>query len=130
MTEDYALPLLAENPEQFQAFTARGDDGPVVMLNLLKFKPNGGAEMYARYGVSVGPMVAALGGRSIFTGTPAELLIGGQEWDSIALVEYPSRRAFIEMVTSPEYRAVEHLRADSLERSVLYALDPRTPAGA
>jgi uncharacterized protein (DUF1330 family) len=62
-------------------------------------------------------------------GQPDELVIGHESWDSVVLVEYPSRGAFIGMVTSPGYQAIQHLRDESLERSVLYATNPLpTPA--
>jgi uncharacterized protein (DUF1330 family) len=48
----------------------------------------------------------------------------------LILVEYPTRRAFIEMIGSPEYRAIQHLRDLSLERSVLYATNPIPLPGA
>ena len=32
------------NQEAFGEFAKRSSDGPVVMLNLLRFKPDGGAE--------------------------------------------------------------------------------------
>jgi hypothetical protein len=32
------------NEEAFAAFSKRADEGPVYMLNLLEFVPNGGAE--------------------------------------------------------------------------------------
>ena len=57
-------------------------------------------------------------------GDAAELVIGSETWDMVAIVEYPSRAAFIEMVTSPEYQKIVHLREEALERSVLYATDP------
>jgi hypothetical protein len=41
------------NPVALQEFTARAAEGPVVMLNLLDFKPAGGAERYREYGKAV-----------------------------------------------------------------------------
>ena len=39
------------------------------------------------------------------------------------LVSYPTRQAFLDMVSSPEYQAIEHLRTDALVRSELRAMD-------
>lgn len=124
-----AVPIgMAElpNPEQMQAFMARADDGPVVMLNLLKFKPDGGAESYAKYGEAVAPLLAKVGGRARYIGGGTELIIGRQDedWDMVLLVEYPTRGALIAMASSAEYQAIQHLRDDSLTRSVLLATDP------
>ncbi|MDP3940397.1 MAG: DUF1330 domain-containing protein [Deltaproteobacteria bacterium] len=119
-----ARPLETPNPEALQAFAARATEGPVVMLNLLKFKPDGGREMYARYGAAVMPLLQKAGGRIVYAGEGTERLIGSTEWDSVLLVEYPTRQAFLDMVLSETYRAIQHLRDESLERSVLYATDP------
>ena len=111
------------HPEALAAFVARATEGPVRMLNLLKFTSSG-AESYLRYGEATRPLLAKAGAHIVYAGRPAELLIGEPEWDLLVLVEYPSRGAFLEMVSSPEYRAIEHLRHGALERSVLYATDP------
>ncbi len=116
--------LEGPNAEAFQSLASRADEGPVVMLNLLRFKPAGGAEMYAKYGEAVTPHLRKVGGRVLYMGRPDELLIGSERWDSLLLVEYPTRGAFVAMVTSPEYQAIQHLRDESLERSVLYATNP------
>lgn len=114
------------NPESFQAFIGRASEGPVVMLNLLKYKPDGGREMYMRYGMAVLPLLQKVGGRVVYAGEAAEQLIGKEEWDSILLVEYPTRQAMLDMVSSAEYLAIQKLRDDALVRSVLYATDPTT----
>ncbi len=121
------------DPQSQAAFAARADEGPVVMLNLLKFKPDGGRERYTEYGLATGPLLAKVGGKPIFAGEPAELLIGKGEhkdWDLMILVEYPRRQSLIDMVGSPEYQAIAHLRTESLERSVLCAVDPQVLPGS
>lgn len=102
----------------------RGDDGPVVMLNLLAFKPDGGRETYDRYGEAVAPLLERVGGRIVYAGRPAPAMIGAESWDLVALVEYPSRAAFMEMIGSPDYREIAHLRAEALSRGELHPLDP------
>ena len=76
---------------------------------------------YLEYGAAVAPLLAKVGGRVLYQGRGDELLIGYAGWDMVVLVEYPSRRAFTEMVTSPEYRAIAHLRDEALSRSMLQA---------
>jgi len=104
-------------------FSERAADGPVFMLNLLEFQPDGGAERYGEYGEAVAPLFARAGGKPIFAGRPAESLIGEGTWDLMVLVSYPTRQAFLEMVSSPEYQAIEHLRTEALVRSELRAMD-------
>lgn len=110
--------------EQMRRLAARADDGPVHMLNLLRFRAEGGRGEYGRYLAEAGDLVEQVGGRVLSAGLPAERIIGDQVWDLVLVVEYPTRRAFLDLVTSDAYRAIEHLRHESLERSVLYALDP------
>jgi hypothetical protein len=46
---------LAPTPEQLAALAARQADAPVVMINLLQFKADGGRESYLRYTREVAP---------------------------------------------------------------------------
>jgi uncharacterized protein (DUF1330 family) len=113
------------NQEGFAAFAARAGEGaPVVMLNLLRFRPDGGQERYAEYGEAVAPLLERVGGRIVYVGQPAQALIGEDSWDLVALVEYPTRQAFLEMIGSPEYQAIAHLRTEALLRGELHPMDP------
>ncbi|MCA9639098.1 MAG: DUF1330 domain-containing protein [Polyangiaceae bacterium] len=116
------------NPDDLSRFAQRADEGPVCMLNLLRFC-EGGAELYAKYARAVEPMLSARGGRAIYMGRGAELLLGSddQRWDLVALIEYPKRAALLDMVQSHEYQAISHLRTDALKKSVLFATDPLLP---
>jgi uncharacterized protein (DUF1330 family) len=111
------------NEDAFAAFSKRAGEGPVFMLNLLEFQPDGGAERYAEYGEAVAPLLARAGGRPIFAGRPSEALIGEGTWDLMVLVSYPTRQAFLDMISSSEYQAIEHLRTEALLRSELRAMD-------
>ncbi len=115
------------NQEGFAAFAARtGERSPVVMLNLLRFKPGGGRERYAEYGAGVTPLLEKAGARVAFAGDPATVLLGERSWDMVLLVEYPSRQAFLDMIGSEEYQAIAHLRTEALEQGELHPLDPAT----
>jgi len=129
------LPLgsaITPNLEQFQQLAASADKGPVVMINLLKFRDGEGegdvpgVEEYRRYGDVALEMIEHQGGRLLWAGTGDQVLIGdpGQDWDAVLLVEYPSRAAFIEMVSSPEYLAAHAHRERALERTVVIACTP------
>ena len=125
------LPLgspITPNLDQFQALTAAPDEGAVVMLNLLKFK-EGGADTYFRYGDAAIGMVEERGGRVLWSGRAEQVLIGdpAADWDVVVLVEYPSRAAFVEMVSSPEYLEAHADREAGLERTVVLACSPAAP---
>jgi uncharacterized protein (DUF1330 family) len=111
--------------EGFAAFAARtGEQSPVVMLNLLRFKPDGGRERYSEYGAAVAPLLERAGARVVFVGDPATVLLGGRSWDLVLLVEYPTRAAFLEMIGSEAYQAIAHLRTEALTAGELHPLDP------
>lgn len=118
----------AAAPEQpneagLAAFSERGDEpGAVTMLNLLEFAPEGGRERYAEYGAAVAPLLEKAGARIAYAGDPGPVLLGERSWDMVLLVEYPSRRAFLEMIGSEDYRAIAHLRTEALIRGELHPL--------
>ena len=115
------------NEVGFARFAERAGDGaPVVMLNLLAFRPEGGRERYEEYGAAVAPLLERAGGRVVFLGNPAAALLGDGSWDLVLLVEYPTRQAFLEMIGSPEYQAIAHLRTEALSKGELHPLDPAT----
>ena len=120
---DETLPELVSE-EGFADLASRADEGPVTMLNLLAFKPEVGRERYVEYGEAVLPLLERAGGRLVFQGQAAPVVLGEDSWDLILLVEYPSRRAFLEMVQSPDYQAIAHLRTEALTKGELHPLDP------
>jgi uncharacterized protein (DUF1330 family) len=123
---DAPQPAEAEQLNQagFRQLLERAGEGPVLMLNLLAFKPDGGAQRYAEYGQAMAGLLAGVGGRIVSAGAVDRALIGSKEWDLVAVVEYPTRQAFLDMIGSPEYQAIAHLRTEALERSELHPFDP------
>lgn len=125
--------------QQAMEFFGGTEDGPFVMVNLLKFKATAeytdgsdpdlsGAQAYARYGEVVSKLVESLGGRVRYSGAVTGLMIGEVEelWDIVALAEYPSLAAFRAMAMSPEMHAIEHHRKAGLAGQ----LNIRTKPGA
>jgi uncharacterized protein (DUF1330 family) len=119
-------------PDQIQGLLALGGTGPIVMLNLLKFRetadyegadepPASGRDAYMRYGEPMRAVVEAAGGRFIFSSKVDALVIGevGEMWDVAALVEYPSRAAFVSIAMSPEVAAFSHHRKAGLAGQLL-----------
>ena len=130
--------------EQFTEFAHGTRDGEIVMINLLHFakgdtdpapdpkdttapSTGAGAGAYRDYSDQVVKMVESRGGKVIWTGRPENVLIGDTEkddWDLVALVSYPSRAAFIDMVTSSSYQEAHTHRERGLDRTVLLACEP------
>lgn len=88
------------------------DDAPVVMLNLMRFREKSldgkgsGWNAYLRYSALAIKLIKARGGTIIWTGDAEAVALGVPErhrWDYVALVRYPTRAAFLDMMTSPEY---------------------------
>ena len=119
------MSYLKVSEERLATFAANPSGAPVVMLNLLKFKRGGGSKEYAKYASEFEKHLNAAGGRFLYLGRAAELLVGDEEWDAVALVEYPSRKVFLEVTGSPEVQALGTFREAGLEKTVLYVTDPR-----
>lgn len=129
--------------EQIQTLLAGPDDRPVVMLNLLRFKPQAdgagasahgaaasesGQASYERYAVAMREVVESEGGRFIWAGTVDSLVIGPPEaegFDVVGIVEYPSRRKFVEIATSERVQRIGLDRAAGLESQWLVATTTR-----
>ena len=120
------------NSEQFRQLRQSPEKGPVVMLNLLKFKhaaegeAGSGEDAYQRYGKTAIAMIEERGGRILWQGRSNQVLIGdpAENWDTVVLVEYPSRQSFIEMVSNPDYTKAHKHREAGLERTIVIACTP------
>ncbi len=115
-----------------EALMADTSDGPVVMLNLLKFRAKAvyadgraseltGRQAYDLYAAAMQKVIEEHHGRVLFGGNIASLVIGdvGDLWDTCVLVEYPSAAAFAAIVTSPEVTEIGVHRAAGLEGQLL-----------
>ena len=114
-----------------QALKALPDEGPVTMLNLMRFRErsldgNGrGWDAYLRYSALTIKLIKGRGGTIIWTGTAEAVALGEPDrhrWDYVALVRYPSRAAFLDMMTSADYetRCDPH-RTNGCEEHVIIA---------
>jgi uncharacterized protein (DUF1330 family) len=122
---------------QLEGLLAADIEGPIVMLNLLRFKDRAdgidegvsGREAYGRYAAATTPFLERVGGRLLLAAEAKAMVIGPEalEWDLALMVEYPSREKFLEMASDPEYLAVHEHRAAALSDSRLIAC--QTPSG-
>ena len=112
--------------QQITELASSNESGPVVMINLLRFRPDGGAAAYAHYAEGVFPILAELGAELVWQGRPTSVVIGEDAdlWDMVALVRYPSRQTFLQMVTSEAYQAIGGRRTEALLDSRLIATVP------
>ena len=104
------------NEKQMEEFLEEGNDEPIYMVNLLKFKEKAeypdkretdltGREAYAIYGAEVVKHLEKVGGKPIFGSDVIRLMLGEVEelWDQVAIAMYPNRKAMLKMISDPDY---------------------------
>ena len=104
------------NKKQMEEFLEEGNDEPIFMVNLLKFKEKAeypdkretdlsGREAYAIYGAEVVKHLEKVGGKPIFGSDVIRLMLGEVEelWDQVAIAMYPNRKAMLKMISDPDY---------------------------
>lgn len=123
--------------EAGQAFFSRPPEGPVVMLNLLKFRETAdyaqnpelapeqeisGREAYELYMTHTFPFLKEAGSEVIFSGKSSAFLIGPEEenWDLVLLVRHASAAKFLEFARNEAYlRGAGHRTAALLDSRLL-----------
>lgn len=107
------------DPERLKGMMEKGPDGPIFMVNLLKFKDKAeyddgracdlsGRDAYMIYGRAVTDLLPKFGGRGLFAGDVTFLALGQVEelWDEIAIAMYPDRASMVRMSLSEEWREI------------------------
>jgi hypothetical protein len=125
--KDYGLFLATRPPEE---------DGPIFMVNLMKYHE------VAQY--DGGNQNATISGReaddkynpsSILNKIGADIMLAaeirttvlGADWDRIAIVRYPTRRAFIDMQTRKDFGEKHVHKNAGMLRTILPCCTPRNP---
>ncbi len=116
------------NDQQMSGFLEEGEDKPIFMVNLLKFKEKAvypdkrktdltGEQAYAIYGQEIGKHLEKVGAKTIFSGKVSRLMLGEVEdlWDQVAIARYPNRKAMLDMISDPEYIKSAQHRVAGLE---------------
>jgi uncharacterized protein (DUF1330 family) len=137
---DPQIGALYPTEEQVSAFAGGDPNGPVQMLNLLKFRDRAqytqpvddpdcsGREAYERYIAAAGKSIGDVDGTLLWYGAAEGVLIGGSDddWDEALIVEYPSRDHLLRMFGDPDYQATTFHREAALERTVILACQPHS----
>ncbi len=119
------MPIILPTEEQLEDLQAISDEGPLVMVNLLRFKPKGGEAMYETYSRLMMPILNKIGAQVIYYGGDAKTFIGDDAWDAVLLVQYPSRSAFFRMISDKAHREASQYREQGLLDSRLYITRPQ-----
>ena len=139
MTTDPIARYLEPSDDAARAFFSRPPSGPVVMLNLLRFRawadysanpglaPSGaitGEGAYRKYMEHTLPHLERSGGAVLFYGCGGPFLIGpsAERWDAAMLVRQASVTAFLAFASNKEYSAGLGHRTAALEDSRLLPL--------
>jgi uncharacterized protein (DUF1330 family) len=135
MTETYLYP----SEGAAIALMKRGIEGPVVMLNLLRFRevadyaatparapsaPISGAAAFDLYVEETLPLLHRSGGALLFMGAAEQWLIGpeNERWDRAMLVRQSSVGAFLAFGSDPEIQHAHAHRLAALSDSRLLPL--------
>ncbi len=119
-------------------FTTTPHDGPVVMLNLNRYRdraqyeaspaggvdPNvSGREAYLRYGIVAQQALASVGATILWATDAQQVVIGcdHDRYDEVLAVWYPSRDAFLRLAEFPGYVDALAHRDAALEQATLLA---------
>ena len=121
------LNQLRPNQAQMAGFTEGATDGPIYMLNLLKFKDRAeyadgrnsgltGREAYTLYTNAVSELLKEFGGSLTLKASVERLTIGEVDelWDDVAIAMYPSRAAMLQMMQSEKMQEIGLHRAAGL----------------
>lgn len=118
--------------EQIKRLAESDLDGPVVMLNLLKFEKTSkndgdgtGEDSFRRYADEMRDIMERTGAKLLWRGRAGSVIIGDDDadgWDAVLLVEHPSRKAFLQMTATKDYDGVSKHRTAALVDSRLIAM--------
>ena len=127
----------AQNPGGLTDLLKANVEGPVVVMDLVKFKP-GGEEKYAIYDGITEEILKSLGGAVVFRGSARKvgtINLNGTEdevdhttWDRVTFRKYPSMQTVMALASSSEYQGAFPNRLASVDASFVYAFSGEMPS--
>ncbi len=122
---EYAMKMATTSPE---------DDGPVWMVNLMKYREVADYADGRESSISgreaddvYSPLdsLAAVGARPVFFGDVDQQLLGDTPtWDRIGVVKYATRKSFIDMQSLPSFRESHHHKDAGMESTIVMGTQP------
>ena len=130
------LEITEENIAAMEAFSIT-NGAPIVMVNLMQVRATAcyedpalnncsGYEAFARYTQGSSEVRQHAGAELIWSGRALQMPIGPSEksWDLVALVRYPSAKAYIEMIATKAYAAARaHRRAALYDSRLIMTIE-------
>ncbi|MGK0424218.1 MAG: hypothetical protein ACJAZD_001735 [Ilumatobacter sp.] len=110
------------------------DDGPVWMVNLMKYREVADYADGRESAISgrdaddaYSPLdsLAAVGAAPVFFGDVDQQLLGDETtWDRVGVVKYPTRKAFIDMQSLPSFQKSHHHKDAGMESTIVMGSQP------
>jgi hypothetical protein len=117
---------LRRNEDEAQAIRAiaeGGEDGPVLMLNLNRYRPDAGFPgdgLYHQYITGLEQFLPVVGGRLLWRTPVFGQAVGEQRLDEILAAWYPSHQAFLDLAGAPGGEENYRLRGLCVEYAVIH----------
>jgi uncharacterized protein (DUF1330 family) len=112
------------DPDELESLRSDVGGGPVVLVNLIKFREPNGMARFGDYARLTAPMLANAGTEVVYSGQAGPSL-SGVDWDMVGLVRFPSIDAFVDMIGSPTYQTeAGPLREEAIERTIWLVTHP------
>ncbi|MEP5765164.1 MAG: DUF1330 domain-containing protein [Halieaceae bacterium] len=130
---DFAGCLARTNPSAgaLEQLRSQPDETPVIMLNLLRFRPRGDASLYGLYVREAKPEIARLGSSVGYFGRRVTDIATepglDDSWDAVALIVYPRRDSYLQLQESGAYQLAIPYRVAATQRRNLYVLGDGSP---
>lgn len=106
------------NLEAVAAHAALSEDGPVVMVNLMKFKSPQDMQRFASDGQRTSDYISALGAERVYGGLAGPEFCADDDWDLVLLIRYPSFAVVHQTLTEESIGSfVASLRDETIEES-------------
>ncbi|MCX6520799.1 MAG: hypothetical protein NTZ21_09070 [Actinobacteria bacterium] len=111
------------------------EDGPVLMVNYMKYRERaaykdgsdgGRSGMEADDEYAPTEVLSDIGAVVAFFGDVTDP--AGTGWDRIGIVQYPTRRAFIDMQSRRDFREKHQHKEAGMDHTIVFAVPPHTVA--
>lgn len=110
---------------EVEALREQVGPGPVVMVNLLKFRQPEGLAAFGRYGQITAPLIQRQQGEVLYAGRAGPVIAGREDWDLVILVRFPDIEAFIGLAADPVYQSDARAERElALERTIWMVSQP------
>jgi len=109
-----------------RAIAGSSEDGPVLMINLNRYKPACGfpvGDPYRQYMSVLADLLPQVGGKILWRTTVYGQPVGEQPIDEVLAAWYPTHSAFLELPKAPAGEENFRLRAQCIDYAVIHRCD-------